>query len=53
MLDWLVPDIPKSVENEIRREKLLASRLSAEAKKIKTGGGGGGGGGEPVQQVTA
>ena len=33
MLDWLVPDIPKSVEDEIRREKLLASKLAQQAKE--------------------
>ena len=32
MLDKLVPDIPQSVEDEIRREKLLAARLSSKAK---------------------
>ncbi|XP_011409598.1 PREDICTED: anoctamin-7-like [Amphimedon queenslandica] len=41
LLDWLVPDIPKSVEDEIRRERLLASRMSAETKKKGTGGKGG------------
>ncbi|XP_019861048.1 PREDICTED: anoctamin-7-like isoform X1 [Amphimedon queenslandica] len=33
LLDWLVPDIPKSVEDEIRREKLLASKLAQQAKE--------------------
>lgn len=32
ILDVLVPDIPKSVEDEIRREKLLAARLAAKSK---------------------
>lgn len=32
VLDWLVPDVPQSVEDEIRREKLLAARLDAKAK---------------------
>lgn len=29
-LDWAVPDVPQSVQDEIRREKLLASRIGAE-----------------------
>ena len=32
MLDKLVPDVPQSVEDEIRREKLLAARLSSKSK---------------------
>lgn len=32
VLDALVPDVPQSVEDEIRREKLLAARLDAKAK---------------------
>lgn len=30
LLDWLVPDVPQSVQDEIRREKLLASKIDAE-----------------------
>ena len=30
LLDWLVPDVPQSVRDEIRREKLLASKINAE-----------------------
>ena len=33
VLDLVVPDVPQSVKNEIRREKLLAARLAAKAKK--------------------
>ena len=33
VLDLVVPDVPQSVEDEIRREKLLAARLAAKAKK--------------------
>lgn len=32
VLDGLVPDVPQSVEDEIRREKLLAARLDSKAK---------------------
>lgn len=28
-----MPDVPKSVEDEIRREKLLSARLAAKSKK--------------------
>lgn len=33
MLDLLIPDIPKSVKNEIRREKFLAAKMAIEEKK--------------------
>lgn len=32
ILDGLVPDVPQSVEDEIRREKLLAARINSKAK---------------------
>ena len=32
ILDLLIPDVPKSVKDEIRREKYLASKISAKAK---------------------
>ena len=34
MLDKLIPDIPKSVKDEIRREKFLAARISSKDKVL-------------------
>ena len=36
VLDKLVPDIPQSVEDEIRREKLLAARISTKSKTVNS-----------------
>ena len=34
VLDLLIPDIPQSVLDEIRREKLLASRVEAIEERL-------------------
>ena len=47
VIAWIIPDVPEAVQQEIKKEKLLALEATLKAK----GGGGGAEGGNEVSAV--